>query len=125
MREKDNGGSSAAVIESLQNPRTKQWTQLLEKKGRDKQGRFLIEGVHLVQEALRSDLVPETLVYSAARREACGESAAGSRRAGRGVPGRQRSGAGQMHGYANTSAGVRRRAEAAVAAAAAPGGQPP
>lgn len=28
--------------------------QLLEKKHRDKQGKYLIEGIHLVQEALRS-----------------------------------------------------------------------
>ncbi|MCZ8513666.1 RNA methyltransferase [Paenibacillus filicis] len=62
--------SGSAVIESLQNPRAKQWTQLLDKKGREKQGRFLIEGIHLVQEALRSELPPETLVYSAAREEA-------------------------------------------------------
>ncbi|MDQ1911927.1 RNA methyltransferase [Paenibacillus sp. GD4] len=54
-------------ISSLQNPRVKQWTGLLDKKGRDKEGHFLIEGLHLVQEALRSDIQPYTVVYSAER----------------------------------------------------------
>jgi len=56
-----------ATITSLQNPRVKAWTQLLEKKGRDKQGQFIIEGVHLVQEALGSDAEVETVVYAAER----------------------------------------------------------
>lgn len=70
----DHGrGRQTPAIESLQNPRVKQWTQLLERKGREKQGRFLIEGVHLVQEALRSDLLPETLVYAESRQADCRE----------------------------------------------------
>jgi TrmH family RNA methyltransferase len=41
-------------LTSAQNPRVKEWAQLLERKGRDKQLRYLIEGPHLVEEALRS-----------------------------------------------------------------------
>lgn len=41
-------------IESAKNPQVKQWKKLLSKKERDKTGLFLIEGFHLVEEALRS-----------------------------------------------------------------------
>lgn len=51
-------------ISSVQNPRVKSWAQLLEKKHRDKQGKFLIEGVHLVQEALTSGAPLECIVYA-------------------------------------------------------------
>ncbi|MBD2861686.1 TrmH family RNA methyltransferase [Paenibacillus oceani] len=54
-------------IESLQNPRVKLWAQLLDKKGRDKQGLYLVEGIHLVQEALRYDAGVETVLYSEER----------------------------------------------------------
>ncbi|MDF2663213.1 MAG: methyltransferase [Paenibacillus sp.] len=54
-------------IESVQNPRVKLWAQLLDKKGRDKQGLYLIEGIHLVQEALRYDAGVETILYSEER----------------------------------------------------------
>ncbi|MEO3946814.1 RNA methyltransferase [Gorillibacterium sp. CAU 1737] len=40
------------TITSVQNARVKEWSELTAKKGRDKQGRYLLEGVHLVQEAL-------------------------------------------------------------------------
>jgi TrmH family RNA methyltransferase len=50
-------------ILSVQNPRVKQWAQLLEKKGRDKQGKFIVEGFHLVKEALTSDADVECVVY--------------------------------------------------------------
>ncbi|WHY76410.1 RNA methyltransferase [Neobacillus sp. WH10] len=39
-------------IESVNNPKVKQWKKLLTKKERDKSGTFLIEGFHLVEEAL-------------------------------------------------------------------------
>ncbi|ALS23776.1 TrmH family RNA methyltransferase [Paenibacillus naphthalenovorans] len=61
------------IISSVQNPRIKQWTELQSRKGREKQGRFLIEGIHLVQEALRSDLIPEVVAYSDERAEACAD----------------------------------------------------
>ncbi|MFD0679699.1 MULTISPECIES: TrmH family RNA methyltransferase [unclassified Paenibacillus] len=55
------------IITSVQNPRVKGWTQLLDKKGREKQGQFIIEGVHLVQEALASGAAIDTLVYAGER----------------------------------------------------------
>jgi TrmH family RNA methyltransferase len=55
------------TIQSLNNPRVKQWAQLLDKKGRDKQGAFLIEGAHLVKEAFLSGAEVETVLVSAER----------------------------------------------------------
>ncbi|MFJ7727170.1 TrmH family RNA methyltransferase [Neobacillus sp. NPDC097160] len=40
-------------IESVNNPKVKQWKKLLTKKERDKSGTFLIEGFHLVEEAIK------------------------------------------------------------------------
>lgn len=40
-------------IESTQNPRVKQWKKLQTKKERNKTGLFLIEGIHLIEEALK------------------------------------------------------------------------
>jgi TrmH family RNA methyltransferase len=51
-------------IMSVQNARVKEWAQLLERKGRDKQGKYIIEGYHLVEEALRSGAPVETIIYS-------------------------------------------------------------
>jgi TrmH family RNA methyltransferase len=56
------------VITSLQNVRVKAWTQLLDKKGREQQGRFIIEGVHLVQDALASGIKMDTIVFADERR---------------------------------------------------------
>ncbi|TDF91832.1 TrmH family RNA methyltransferase [Paenibacillus piri] len=58
-----------SIISSVHNPRVKGWTQLLDKKGRERQGQFMIEGIHLVQEALASDAALEALVYAAERRQ--------------------------------------------------------
>ncbi|WP_336743278.1 TrmH family RNA methyltransferase [Paenibacillus sp. y28] len=52
------------IITSVQNPRVKTWSQLLDRKGREKQGRFIIEGTHLVVEALRSAADIETILVS-------------------------------------------------------------
>lgn len=50
-------------IESIQNPKVKQWKKLLTKKERDKTGTFLVEGFHLVEEALKhSESVIEIIV---------------------------------------------------------------
>ncbi|MDM5330771.1 RNA methyltransferase [Neobacillus sp. CF12] len=50
-------------IESIQNPKVKQWKKLLTKKERDKSGTFLVEGFHLVEEALKqSERVIEIIV---------------------------------------------------------------
>jgi TrmH family RNA methyltransferase len=51
-------------IVSPQNLRVKEWTQLLERRGRDKQGKFLIEGFHLVEEAIKAGADVTTIVYS-------------------------------------------------------------
>ncbi|MCA1296418.1 RNA methyltransferase [Paenibacillus sp. alder61] len=52
-------------ILSPQNGRVKEWAGLLEKKHRDKQGKFLIEGIHLVQEALEARADIECVCYDA------------------------------------------------------------
>ncbi|GHH97247.1 TrmH family RNA methyltransferase [Neobacillus kokaensis] len=49
-------------IQSLQNPQVKQWKKLLTKKERDRSGTFLIEGFHLVEEALKEEQVLEIIV---------------------------------------------------------------
>jgi TrmH family RNA methyltransferase len=54
-------------ITSVHNPRVKEWAQLLDKKGRDRQGRYIVEGVHLVQEALRAMAPLEHVLYSLER----------------------------------------------------------
>ena len=51
-------------IISVQNVRVKEWAQLLERRGRDKQRKYLIEGYHLVEEALKAGAPVETIVYS-------------------------------------------------------------
>lgn len=54
-------------ILSPQNPRVKEWAGLLEKKNRDKQGKYVIEGIHLVQEALRAQADIECVCYDVER----------------------------------------------------------
>ncbi|MFD0696070.1 TrmH family RNA methyltransferase [Paenibacillus sp. GCM10027628] len=49
---------------SVQNNRVKEWAQLLERRGRDKQGKYMIEGYHLIEEALRAGAPVETIVFS-------------------------------------------------------------
>ncbi len=44
-------------ITSLQNSKIKKWTSLHKKKERDRYGLFLIEGEHLIQEALKTNTV--------------------------------------------------------------------
>ncbi|MFC5530075.1 TrmH family RNA methyltransferase [Cohnella yongneupensis] len=39
-------------ISSAANPRVKEWAKLLDRKYREREGKFLLEGVHLVKEAL-------------------------------------------------------------------------
>ncbi len=55
------------VITSVQNPLVKRLYQLLERKGREEQGSFLVEGVHLVEEALRSDAEVISVMYDSER----------------------------------------------------------
>lgn len=50
-------------IASVHNPRVKDWAQLLEKKHRTRQGKYIIEGIHLVQEALVHGADIECIAY--------------------------------------------------------------
>ncbi|MNP04253.1 23S rRNA (uridine(2479)-2'-O)-methyltransferase [compost metagenome] len=50
-------------ILSSQNSRVKEWAALLEKKHRDKQGKYIIEGIHLVKEALTAKADIECICY--------------------------------------------------------------
>jgi len=49
------------VISSLQNERIKNLSKLLDKKYRDIEGQFLVEGEHLVEEAYKSGLLLEVI----------------------------------------------------------------
>lgn len=51
-------------ITSTANPRIKEWASLLEKKGRDKKGLYLVEGPHLVHEALTSGSQVQAVVFA-------------------------------------------------------------
>ncbi|MFC3883181.1 TrmH family RNA methyltransferase [Bacillus songklensis] len=51
-------------IDSVKNPQVKMWKKLHTKKERDKTGLFLIEGYHLVEEALRTKQVVKELIVS-------------------------------------------------------------
>jgi len=51
-------------IASVHNARVKEWTSLLERKGRQKLGQFLVEGPHLVEEALRSGANVATILVA-------------------------------------------------------------
>jgi TrmH family RNA methyltransferase len=50
-------------ITSIHNPKVKLWSQLLTKRGRESQNKFLLEGVHLIQEALLSQAPVETILF--------------------------------------------------------------
>lgn len=56
-------------IESIQNKQVKEWKKLLTRKGRKKQDRYLIEGLHLVEEALKSSSEIETLIIREDKRD--------------------------------------------------------
>jgi TrmH family RNA methyltransferase len=57
----------AGEITSVHNPKVKLWSQLLTKRGRESQGKFLLEGTHLIQEALKADIELEAVLYSQER----------------------------------------------------------
>lgn len=54
-------------ILSPQNAKVKEWAALLEKKHRDKQGKYIIEGIHLVKEALEAKADIEYICYDVDR----------------------------------------------------------
>lgn len=49
-------------ITSVSNPKVKQWVKYHEKKYRDRDGLFLVEGEHLIQEAIQADLLVTLIV---------------------------------------------------------------
>lgn len=49
-------------IESVQNKQVKEWKKLLTRKGRSKQQKYLIEGDHLVEEALKAEQSIDTII---------------------------------------------------------------
>lgn len=62
----DKGDKILRTIQSVKNPQVKQWKKLLTKKERDKTGTFLVEGFHLVEEALKQkESVLELIVSEA------------------------------------------------------------
>lgn len=50
------------LLSSLKNPKVLSWKTLKDKKGRDSQNAFLVEGVRMVQEALSSSFVVQALL---------------------------------------------------------------
>lgn len=56
-------GGSSVYLESPQNPKIHRWSQLKSKKGRLTEGAFLVEGVRLVDDLLRSSLVVEAVLW--------------------------------------------------------------
>jgi len=52
-----------SYIGSASNPRAKEWAKLLERKYREREGKFLLEGVHLVQEALAAGWPLEAVAF--------------------------------------------------------------
>lgn len=48
-------------IESLQNSHVKEWAKLKNKKNRDEEGLFLVEGEHLIEEASKQNLMKEII----------------------------------------------------------------
>ncbi|MCR8657788.1 TrmH family RNA methyltransferase [Paenibacillus endoradicis] len=55
------------LLSSVANERVKLWSSLLEKKHRDRQNMFIIEGIHLIKEAVKSGVAIEAIVYDADR----------------------------------------------------------
>ncbi|GIN22121.1 MAG TPA: RNA methyltransferase [Bacillus bacterium] len=49
-------------LQSAKNVRVKEWKKLLTKKGRDQSGKYMLEGAHLVEEALKTNEIVEIMV---------------------------------------------------------------
>ncbi|WP_128894588.1 TrmH family RNA methyltransferase [Longirhabdus pacifica] len=56
--------TSFSYIESVTNQKVKLWASLLTKKGRSMHQQFIVEGLHLVEEALRSQAEIQALVFT-------------------------------------------------------------
>ena len=53
------------ILTSIQNPKIQRVRRLrAQKKARDEEGKFMIEGVRLVEEALRQNALLETIFYA-------------------------------------------------------------
>ncbi|MBH5317547.1 RNA methyltransferase [Paenibacillus sp. GSMTC-2017] len=63
----NNFQNKQLYIGSLQNERVKQWASLLDKKYRDRTNQFIIEGVHLIQEALKAGAEVKQIVFDEER----------------------------------------------------------
>lgn len=50
-------------ISSASNPRVKEWAKLQERKYREREGKFLLEGIHLVKEALDAHWPIEVIAF--------------------------------------------------------------
>jgi RNA methyltransferase, TrmH family len=57
------------MITSADNPKVKQARSLLERRGREQQGRCLAEGVRLVEDAMRAGINPALIFYVAETRQ--------------------------------------------------------
>jgi TrmH family RNA methyltransferase len=57
-------------ITSPQNLQVKRWKKLLTKKGRKNQGTYLVEGVHLLQEAIKTGTVIEAIIMEEGKQSA-------------------------------------------------------
>lgn len=55
--------SFEGYISSAANPRVKEWAKLLERKYREREGKFLLEGLHLVKEALDAGWPLEIIAF--------------------------------------------------------------
>lgn len=55
--------SYEGYLSSASNPRVKEWAKLLERKYREREGKFLLEGFHLVKEALDAGWPLEAVAY--------------------------------------------------------------
>jgi len=60
-------GEPMEAINSIQNEKIKAWKKLQTKRERDKSGLFFIEGMHLIEEALKSDIMIKDLVVEEGR----------------------------------------------------------
>lgn len=58
---------SKDILTSVTNPKVKQWSSLKDKKGRARSGCFLVEGPHLVMEALASSFKVNQVVFDASK----------------------------------------------------------
>ncbi len=77
--------SLEGYLSSASNPRAKDWAKLLERKYREREGKFLLEGVHLVKEALDAEWPLEVVAFDegSSVRDEFEEYIEGDRRDGR------------------------------------------